>query len=57
MSPSAPSYEMQPQVQLQEPMPAHLSSSSQEIISVQPVRRVSFHEHLALNENLLTIRF
>jgi hypothetical protein len=37
MSPSNQTNEMQLRAQLQEPMPAHLSRSSQEIVSEQPV--------------------
>jgi hypothetical protein len=46
MSPSIQNNQPQPQAQLQQPMPAHLSNSSQEIISEQPVRRVSLHQTL-----------
>jgi hypothetical protein len=57
MSPSIESNEMQPQVQLQQPMPAHLSNSSKEIISEQPVRHASFHCILQLLFHLLTYHF
>ena len=42
MSPSNQNNEVQLRAQLQEPMPAHLSRSSQEIISEQPVSFFSY---------------